>query len=119
MKHPLNPNHKVLISTLKTNVEAFYGELPVAASARALLITETAHADVIYLPIADIQMNLFEATDHQTHCPYKGDACYWSLKLAGETVENVMWSYPEPLANVSQLKGYAAFYSDKISVHIV
>ena len=53
------------------------------------------------------------ATDHHTHCPFKGDASYWSLKVGDRAIENAVWHYPEPLAEAPWLEGYAALYWDK------
>ena len=53
------------------------------------------------------------ASDHHTHCPFKGDASYWSLKVGDRELENAVWHYPEPLAESPWLEGYAALYWGK------
>jgi uncharacterized protein (DUF427 family) len=38
--------------------------------------------------------------------------------VAGGELENAAWSYEAPIAQVAQLKGYIAFYTDKVDVQI-
>jgi acyl-CoA thioesterase len=61
----------------------------------------------------------FEATDHHTICPFKGEADYWTLAASDPPLENVAWSYRTPLAEVAGLAGYVAFYSDRLEVELV
>ena len=60
-------------------------------------------------------MDCLERTQHQTHCPFKGNASYWSLKVAGKVAENAVWSYEEPYRDAEPIRGYLSFYRDKIS----
>ncbi len=41
-------------------------------------------------------MSLLKPTAHSTHCPYKGDASYFSIEADGKTLENAVWSYEKP-----------------------
>jgi len=80
---------------------------------------EKTYAPVVYFPMDDIAPDMLAPTDHQTHCPIKGDARYFTVKAGGTTLENAAWSYPEPLRQVGAVKGYVAFYPDKVSVEKV
>jgi uncharacterized protein (DUF427 family) len=95
-------------------VRATFGGETVVDSRRAMLLHEGTHLPVYYFPEEDVRMDLLEPTDHSTHCPYKGDASYWSLRLAGKKAENAAWSYPAPLDGAPPLAGYFAFYWDKL-----
>ena len=55
-------------------------------------------------------MDFMEPTNHRTHCPYKGDASYWTLRVGNRAVENAVWSYEQPLAGMERIKGLLAFY---------
>jgi uncharacterized protein (DUF427 family) len=50
-------------------------------------------------------------TTHATHCPFKGDASYFSLK---DGPENAVWSYEQPYDEMTAIKGYLAFYPNKV-----
>ena len=51
-----------------------------------------------YVPLADVRQDLLEPTDHHTHCPFKGDASYLTLRVGERVFENAAWHYPEPVA---------------------
>jgi uncharacterized protein (DUF427 family) len=85
-----------------------------ADSNSALLVKETKHEPVLYLPRDDVRLDLFEPTEHTTFCPFKGEASYWTLRLETRIEENVAWSYQDPFEEVSGLKDYMAFYPERV-----
>lgn len=91
----------------------FDGEI-VADSRRTLVVRETKHDPVIYFPREDVRFERLERTRHQTFCPFKGDASYWSLRVGDRIEENVAWSYESPFDEVAGLKDYIAFYPDRV-----
>ena len=66
------------------------------------------------IPRDDAKMAFFESTAHKTHCPYKGDASYFSLKAGGKNAENAVWSYVDPYPAVAEIAGHLAFYPDRV-----
>ncbi|MEM7346977.1 MAG: DUF427 domain-containing protein, partial [Chloroflexota bacterium] len=74
----------------------------------------TGHLPVYYFPASDVDMAFLEATDHTTHCPYKGDASYWTMKAGGQVTENSVWSYQSPIDSMLGIQGYFAFYWNKV-----
>ena len=101
-----------LLPTPKRIRVLFNGEV-VADSKSAALLFEKGHAPLYYLPKGDVEMSLLNATDHSTHCPRKGDAAYWTLKVGDKRVENAVWSYPEPLAGAEPLSNMSLFIKTK------
>ena len=91
----------------------FNGEC-VADTTNALVMREGGHTPVYYFPKADVRMDLFSPTDHATNCPYKGDASYWNVTVAGVTGENVMWGYETPYDEMAELSDYVAFYWERM-----
>ena len=91
-------------------VRAQLGGETVVDSRRAKLLHEEGHLPVYYFPLDDVHMDLLEPTDHSTHCPRKGDARYWSIRVGDRVSENAAWNYPEPIAGAPDLAGYVAFY---------
>lgn len=90
----------------------FHGEV-VAASARTLRVRETKHAPVVYFPREDVRFELLQRTAHETFCPFKGEASYWTLRIGGRCAENAVWSYEDPFEQVAGLRDYVAFYPDR------
>ncbi len=67
-----------------------------------------------YFPPAAIRTSLMEPSPTQYHCPWKGDAQYFSAGLADGLHKDVAWSYPEPLPGAAErvgqnFAGYVAF----------
>ena len=93
-------------------VRVFFGGEAVADSSRTLYLFETGHLPVYYFPREDVRFDLLEATSHRTHCPYKGDASYYTVVAGGRRYENAVWAYPDPIESVPELADYMAFYWD-------
>jgi uncharacterized protein (DUF427 family) len=86
----------------------------VADTTRALVMRAPGTPDQPYIPREDVDMTRLVRTDLVTHCPYKGDAAYWSIQSGPRTVENAVWSYETPYDEMAPIKGYLAFYSDRV-----
>lgn len=82
----------------------------VADSVNALLMREQGHVPVYYFPAGDVREDLLTPTNHRTHCPYKGDASYWTVQAGERSAENAVWSYEQPLPGVAGIHGHRAFY---------
>jgi uncharacterized protein (DUF427 family) len=76
------------------------------------LLHEKNHLPVYYFPMDDVRQDLLEGTDHTTHCPFKGDAAYWSVRVGDKLAENAVWGYPDPLDSAPHISGLVAFYFD-------
>jgi len=71
-------------------VRVFFGGEAVADSSRTIYLFETQHLPVYYFPRDDVRFDLLEPTSHHTHCPYKGDASYYSVVAGGRRAENAV-----------------------------
>jgi uncharacterized protein (DUF427 family) len=65
-----------------------------------------------------VRTDLLVATDHATVCPFKGDASYWSLELENDRHENLVWSYEEPIAGMTEIAGMLCFYNERVDLHV-
>ena len=113
MKLP-GPDHPITITPNPRKVRVSFAGRVVAETSRALTLKEASYPGVQYIPREDADMTLFVRTDHGTHCPYKGDAAYYSLKVDGRTAENAVWSYETPYPAMAEIKGYLAFYPNRV-----
>ena len=82
------------------------GDMILGETSAAVVLNEGGHGPVLYVPSADMNMAAFTPTDRLTTCPWKGQASYFSV--AG--LQNVVWSYQDPLPAVAQIAGHLAFY---------
>ena len=80
-------------------------------SRNALELTEGDHAPVIYFPREDIAMAFLDRTDHSSHCPWKGDASYFSIVTKSQTLKDAVWTYETPMEDVARIKDHVAFYT--------
>ena len=87
----------------------------IADSGRALVLHETRLPPAYYFPFEDVRMDLLKKTDFHSHCPFKGNASYWSLQVEGKSVENVAWAYEDPFPEAERLRGHLSFYRGKVS----
>jgi uncharacterized protein (DUF427 family) len=112
--------HSATVSMAGEPYVAKVGEATIALSDRAMILEEVngekSYKPVIYFPQDDIEPDVLQPSDHQTHCPIKGDASYFSVKANGTLLENAAWFYPDPHRMVRAVKNYVAFYPDKVSV---
>lgn len=91
----------------------------VAETDRALTLQESTYDAVQYIPLADVNRDLLRPTDTATYCPFKGEASYYSVATSGgETVDDAIWTYPEPYDAVAAIAGHVAFYPDKAEITV-
>ena len=103
------PAHRLYLDDYPRRIRAELGGETVIDTVDGKLLYESSLSPVLYVPQADVRADLIEPTDHTTHCPFKGDASYWTVR--GNTVaENALWGYPEPIAEAAWLLGYVAAY---------
>jgi uncharacterized protein (DUF427 family) len=115
MKSP-GPDHPIDIAPTADHVTVRYRGAVVADTRRALELREASYPPVLYVPWADVLPRHYERTDRHTHCPYKGDASYFSLIAGDARAENAAWSYQAPYPAVAQIAGHVAFYAGKVDI---
>jgi uncharacterized protein (DUF427 family) len=91
------------------------GEL-IAESRRALALHETHLRTRWYLPLEDVREGVLEASEKTSHCPFKGDASYYSVRAAGELHPDVAWTYRDPIPEVREIAGLVCFYDEKVEL---
>ena len=107
--------HRVRFEPVSKRVRTYFGGIPVADSTRVEMMFETGHLPVYYFPLEDVHKDLLRRTHHHTRCPYKGEASYYSVEVAGKVAENAVWRYEEPLPEAPpELANLVAFYWSKM-----
>ncbi|OLT14458.1 hypothetical protein BJF78_19055 [Pseudonocardia sp. CNS-139] len=104
------PAHKLLANPFPRRVRAEFAGRTVLDTTAGFLLYETALPARLYVPETDLDASAFVPSDHSTHCPFKGDATYRSLKVGDRVVENALWAYPDPTPDAAWLAGYASLY---------
>lgn len=88
-------------------------------STNAIELTEGSYPPVIYFPREDIATVFLEPSPSKTHCPYKGDAAYFSIITPAGTIKDAGWSYLNPPESLTAIAGHLAFYIDRVTVEQV
>lgn len=91
------------------------GEI-VADSRRPLVVDEKGCPRRYYLPADDVRADCLRATERHTTCPYKGEASYFSVVVGDTTLDNVIWTYPTPIADAPALAGLLCFYQERVEL---
>ncbi|WP_454645950.1 DUF427 domain-containing protein [Bradyrhizobium liaoningense] len=118
MKLP-GPDHPITITPNPRRVRVTAGDIVIAETSKALTLKEAKYPAVQYVPREDTNMALLERTDRVTHCPYKGDASYFSVKADGKMLDNAIWTYETPFPAMTEIAGHLAFYPDKVKIEDV
>ena len=118
MKLP-GPDHPITITANPKRVRVYADGVVIADTTQALTLKEASYPAVQYVPRTDANMELLARTDRVTHCPYKGDANYFSINAKGKTLENAIWTYETPFPAMAEITGHLAFYPDRVKIEEV
>ncbi|MFE3515638.1 DUF427 domain-containing protein [Streptomyces sp. NPDC059166] len=102
--------HTITVEPSAAHVRVVHEGRVLAESRRPLVLRETGCPDRYYLPPEDVRTDLLAPSDTRTHCPFKGDASYWSVPGAVDLV----WAYPEPKVQVAAIRGHFCFYATEV-----
>lgn len=108
------PAHLLWFHDVPKRVRALFGGETIVDTEGARFLHETRILPVYYVPRADVRFDLLEESDHSTHCPFKGDARYWSVRVGDRVAENAVWGYDEVVPGAPDLTGYVAVYFEKM-----
>ena len=116
--HPRDPYTRVdtVHSSRRVRVEVD-GET-IAVTNRPVLLFETGLPTRYYIPKLDVRMDLLESSDTVTHCPYKGDATYWNLRLGDKTFKDFVWVYRRPIPEIPKIENLLCFYNEKVDLYV-
>jgi uncharacterized protein (DUF427 family) len=116
--HARDPYHRVDILRSSRHVRVSVNGEVVAETRRPLALFETGLPPRWYIPREDVRVELLEDSDHQTGCAYKGFASYWSVRAGGELEEDLVWCYPDPTRDAERIKGYLAFFNERVDIEV-
>ncbi len=114
--HPRNPYHRVdcLRSGRRLRVEA--GGDTLVDTTDTLAVYETALEPRLYVDSRFVRMDLLTTSATQTYCPYKGTASYWTAHIGDVVLDDIAWSYEEPLPESIPLGHFLSFDEKRVTV---
>ena len=116
--HARDPYTRVDILASSRHVRVEIDGVPVAESTSPRLLFETGLRVRYYLPKPHVRMDLLTRTDTVSHCPYKGQAEWWSVRVGESVHEDIAWSYAAPLPESQKIAGLISFYDEKVDLYV-
>ena len=116
--HPRDPYTRVDILPSSRHVRIEVDGVTIAETSKPTLLFETNLPVRYYLPKTHVRMDLLTPTESTSHCPYKGDAEYWSLALGDSAEPDMAWSYRTPLPESQKIAGLISFYPEKVELYV-
>jgi uncharacterized protein (DUF427 family) len=93
------------------------GSRSTARSSPRRRLCETSLPPRFYLPREDVRVALHPGS-RRTACPYKGEASIWSVDAGGRRLEDVAWSYEQPVPEAVAITGLVAFWDERVDVFL-
>jgi uncharacterized protein (DUF427 family) len=116
--HVRDPYHRIdVLDTSRHVVISLNGET-LADTTRARVLYETGLPPRWYIPADDVRRDLFEHSDKDTICAYKGHASYSHVHVGDELEEDLVWRYDEPLHDAERVRGYYAFFNERVDIDL-
>ena len=103
MSEPSPSAYQVGFAPSAKRIRVEFNGVTIADSDAAMVLKETRLAPTFYFPRADVRMDLLAPTEQHTHCPFKGNASYWTVTVGDRSAENVVWSYEQPYAEATEV----------------
>ena len=110
------PGHRISTAPAGVRVQVMFNGEIIADTRDAIRMEESMEGSTVapavyYIPRKDVKMDRLARTNHHTHCPFKGEASYYSLTNGAE---NAVWSYEQPYDEMLAIKDLLAFYPDRV-----
>lgn len=107
--YPPNPYHRVDCRPTNRRLRVAVDGATLVDTSETMIVFETALAPVLYVDPVHVRTDLLRRSATSSYCNYKGYATYWSAVIGDALVEDVAWSYEDPLPETLPIAGYFAF----------
>ncbi len=111
--------YRMVIEPLGRRMRVEMNGETIVDSSHVMVMRETRLPSAFYFPREDVRMDLLTRTDYQTHCPFKGNASYWTVTVGDRSEENAAWSYEDVYDEADIVKDFIAFYWNKMDRWLV
>jgi uncharacterized protein (DUF427 family) len=115
--YPPNPYHRVDCRPTTRRLRVTAAGTTLVDTDDTVIVFETALEPRLYVDLSHVRTDLLRQSNTSSYCNYKGPATYWSVVVGDVIVEDVAWSYPDPLPESSPIKGFFSF--DAARAHVL
>lgn len=114
--YPPNPYHRVDCHPTHRHLRVTVGDTVLVDTDDTLILFETSLPPRLYVSPDHVRTDLLRPSETATYCNYKGDATYWSAAIDGRVVDDVAWSYEDPLPESLPIAGMLSFDPAELTV---
>jgi uncharacterized protein (DUF427 family) len=114
--YPPNPYHRVDCRPTKRHLRVSVDGTTLVDTDNTVIVFETALEPRLYVDPSLVRTDLLRRSGTSSYCNYKGYATYWSAILDNTEVEDVAWSYEDPLPETLPINGFLSFDATRVDV---
>jgi uncharacterized protein (DUF427 family) len=114
--YPPNPYHRVDCRPTQRRLRVTAGGTTLVDTDQTVIVFETALEPRLYVDPSLVRTDLLRRTETSSYCNYKGVATYWAAVVGNAVVDDVAWSYEEPLPESVAIKGCLSFDDGRVDV---
>ena len=114
--YPPNPYHRVDCRPTNRRLRVDVAGTTLVDTADTVILFETALQPRLYVSPKHVRTDLLMRSDTGSYCNYKGTATYWSARVGDVAVEDIAWSYDDPLPESLGIKGFLSFDAARADV---
>lgn len=114
--YPPNPYHRVDCRPTTRRLRVAVADTTLVDTDTTVIVFETALAPRLYVDPALVRTDLLRRTDTSSYCNYKGVATYWAAVIADTVIDDVAFSYDDPLPESLPITGFFSFDPDKAEI---
>lgn len=121
--HPKDPFRRVDTVLSTRPIQVFVHGKRVATARSSQHLYETGLPTRYYLPPTAVDAGVLRRSETTTKCPYKGEAEYYDVVVAGEggeeeVVRDVVWGYRTTTSESAAVAGLLCFYNEKVDIEL-
>ena len=117
--HARDPYKRIDVIQSSRHVRIVLAGEVMAESRRARFLFKTGLPTRYYFPAEDVRTDLLKPSETRTRCPYKGQARYFGGPSGEGFVDDVVWSYPDPVPECPKIKDYLCFFNERADAIVV
>lgn len=114
--YPPNPYHRVDCRPTDRRLRVTVAGTTIVDTTDTVILFETALDARLYVDPGLVRTDLLRRTATTSYCNYKGEATYWAAVIGDTVVDDVAWSYQDPLPQSLPIKGFLSFDAGRAEV---
>jgi uncharacterized protein (DUF427 family) len=114
--YPPNPYHRVDCRPTARRLRVVVDGTTLVDTDDTVIVFETALEPRLYVSPSHVRTGVLRRTDTSSYCNYKGVATYWTAAVGDTVVDDVAWSYDDPLPETLPIKGLLSFDAERAVV---